>query len=125
MKIAISTENGNVAAHFGRCSYYTIFEIENSKIKEKNIIKNPGHEPGAIPKFLDDLGCDMIITGGMGQRAQQFFQQFGMDYIIGVQGDIDQVIQDYLNDTLEVGESSCEHGEGQGDGTHGHRHFPR
>jgi len=60
----------------------------------------------------------------MGQRAQQFFQQFEMDYIIGFQSNIDRVIQDYLNDTLEVRESSCEHGKGHRDGTHSHRHFP-
>ena len=39
----------------------------------------------------------------MGRRAQQFFQQFEMDYIIGVQGENGWVTQDYLNDILEVG----------------------
>jgi len=110
MKLAISTDNNMVAQHFGRCMQYTIVEIENSEIKEKKILDNPGHAPGAIPKFLREHGCDLIIAGGMGRRAQDFFVQFEMDWIIGVQGKVDDVIEAYLNDTLEAGESSCEHG---------------
>ena len=123
MKIAISTENNRVAQHFGRCSQYTIVDIENSQVKEKKIVDNPGHEPGAIPKFLNENGCNLIIAGGMGRRAQQFFQQFNIDWIIGVQGEVDLVIEDYINGKLESGESLCTRGEGKGDGTHGYKHF--
>ncbi len=121
MKIAISTENKMVAQHFGRCSQYTIVDIENSQVKEKKIIDNPGHEPGAIPRFLNENECNLIIAGGMGRRAIQFFQQFGIDCIIGVQGDIDLVIEDYINGKLESGESLCTRGEGKGSG-YGHPH---
>ncbi len=120
MKIAIATDNGQVAQHFGRCMEYTIFDIEKDKIVNKTLLPNPGHAPGAIPKFLHDNGCDLIIAGGMGRRAQEFFKQFNIDWIIGVQGNVDAVIQDYMNNSLVAGESSCTHGEGHGDGTHGH-----
>ena len=120
MKIAVATENNRVAEHFGRCMEYTIFEIKNDKITNKTVLPNPGHAPGAIPKFLNSNGCDLIITGGMGRRAQQFFQDFDIDWIIGVSGDVDKVMEDYMNNTLVAGESSCTHGEGHGDGTHGY-----
>lgn len=119
MRIAISTDNGMVAPHFGRCSQYTIVDIEDSEVKNKNIIDSPGHAPGAIPKFLQEMGCTLIIAGGMGQKAQGLFRQSGIDWIIGVRGEIEAVIKDYLNNTLVAGESSCEHGEGHGDGTRG------
>lgn len=120
MKIAISTDNGKVAQHFGRCAQYTIVEIEDNKIQTKETIDNPGHAPGALPKFLDSKGCDLIIAGGMGRRAQGFFKEFNIDWIIGVQGDIDCVIEDYINGKLESGESLCVRGEGKGDGHHRH-----
>ncbi len=123
MKIAIATENGSVAEHFGRCSEYTVFDIEGSTVANKNILANPGHAPGAIPEFLHNNGCNVIITGGMGRRAQGFFQQYNMECISGVQGDVEQVIKDYINGSLESGESTCVRGEGKGDGTgrdHGH-----
>ena len=119
MKIAISTDNGMVAAHFGRCAQYTIVDIENLKVETQKVLDSPGHAPGAIPEFLKEKGCTLIIAGGMGQRAKELFRQSGIDWIIGVRGEVDAVINDYLNDTLVVGESSCEHGEGHGDGTRG------
>ncbi len=118
MKLAISSENNQVAQHFGRCKEYTIVEVKNSEVKDKKVIPNPGHAPGAIPKFLNNKGCDLIIAGGMGRRAQGFFNDFGMDWIIGVQGDVDKVIQDFINDELEVGDSTCTHGESKGTGYH-------
>ena len=117
MKIAIATENGCVAQHFGRCPEYTIVEIEGSGIGSKAVEENPGHAPGAIPQFLSGKGCEVIIAGGMGQRAQMFFQEYNIECIIGVQGDVEKVIEDYINGSLESGESTCVRGDGKGDGT--------
>ena len=117
MKIAISTDNGNVAQHFGRCMQYTIVEIENNLVKNKQIVDNPGHAPGAIPKFLNEYDWKLIVAGGMGQRAQGFFKEFDIDWIIGVTGDVDLVIENYINGTLSSGDTLCEHGEGKGDGS--------
>ncbi|MEA2096894.1 MAG: NifB/NifX family molybdenum-iron cluster-binding protein [Candidatus Cloacimonadota bacterium] len=116
MKIAIPTENNNVAQHFGRCQQYTLVDVENSKVTNIVVIDNPGHAPGAIPKFLNEKGCNLIITGGMGQKAQQFFEQFNISWIIGVQGDVKSVINDFINNNLIVGDSTCDHGEGKGTG---------
>ena len=52
----------------------------------------------------------------MGRRAQGFFKQFNMDWIIGVQGEVDQVINDFINNELQAGDSTCTHGEGKGTG---------
>ena len=116
MKVAISTENNMVAEHFGRCAQYTIVEIQDGNIKDKQVVDNPGHAPGAIPKFLHDLGCNVIITGGMGRRAQQFFQQYAIECFIGVQGNVVSIIDDFLHNNITMGESTCSHGEGKGTG---------
>jgi predicted Fe-Mo cluster-binding NifX family protein len=116
MRLAISTENGMVAAHFGRCPQYTLVDIQDGAEIRREIVENPGHAPGAIPKFLSEKGCDLIIAGGMGRRAQQYFQQFDIDWITGVQGDVDTVIDDFISNNLATGESTCDHGEGKGTG---------
>ncbi|HMA62957.1 MAG TPA: NifB/NifX family molybdenum-iron cluster-binding protein [bacterium] len=120
MKIAIATNNGQVAQHFGRCPKYTIVEIKDEQVKNKEIVGNPGHAPGALPKFLNSKDCQLIIAGGMGRKAQGLFKEFNIDWIIGVQGDVDCVIEDYINGKLESGESLCVRGEGKGDGRHRH-----
>ena len=118
MRIIISTDNAKVAQHFGRCQEFTVLDIENNKVKKKETVENPEHVPGKLPKLFNEMGANLIIAGGMGRRAQSFLQEFGIDWIIGVQGDIDCVVEDYLNGKLESGESLCVRGEGKGDGNH-------
>ncbi|MEN8223170.1 MAG: NifB/NifX family molybdenum-iron cluster-binding protein [Acidobacteriota bacterium] len=116
MKIAIATEGGIVAQHFGRCSSYTIVEAEDGSILQKEVIANPGHAPGFLPKFLSEMGVDFILSGGMGQKAISLFHNNGVEPIVGVSGNIEDIINDFLNGELVTGESDCDHGK---DG-HGH-----
>lgn len=110
MKIAIATDNGMVAAHFGRCPEYTIVDIEGKKIIKSEVIPNPGHEPGFLPRYLAEREVDCIIAGGMGPRAQGLFAQNNIETIIGVTGKVDNVVSDFINGRLQKGESSCNHG---------------
>jgi len=116
MKIAISTEGDEVCPHFGRAPLFSLITIENNKVLEKEILSNPGHSVGSIPQFLNSQGATSIITGGMGQRAIQFFAQYGIDVIMGVSGKITSVIERILDGTLEGGESICNPGAGKGFG---------
>jgi predicted Fe-Mo cluster-binding NifX family protein len=113
MKVAIATENGQVSAHFGRCPNYTIFDVdvEDREIIEQTVIDTPPHQPGLLPKFLNEKGVDVVIAGGMGPRAQGFFTQMNIHPIVGISGAVDEVIQAYLEDKLVIGESLCDHGK--------------
>ena len=75
MKVAISTDMDYVSAHFGRCASYTIVDIEEGKVINREEIPNPGHQPGFLPQYLSDRGVNVIIAGGMGPRAQDLFAQ--------------------------------------------------
>ena len=116
MKIAISTEGDLVSAHFGRCPSFTLLEIEGDKLVNKQVIDNPGHEPGFLPQFLKEQGVECIIAGGMGGRATQLFDQVSIKTIVGVMGTIQNVIDQLLKGTLKGGESLCKPGAGKGYG---------
>ena len=110
MRIAIPLANGKLAMHFGHCEQFGIFDIENGKIVNKEFVTPPPHEPGVIPRFLHQQGVNKIIAGGMGQRAIQFFNDFGIEVIIGAPAkDPETLINEYLNGTLELGENVCSH----------------
>lgn len=112
MKVAISTDNGYVSAHFGRCSSYTIYEIEGEKILRKEQVPNPGHEPGFLPNFLSEKGVSCIIAGGMGRRAQGLFAEKNIEAVVGVQGSVDEVIEKFIKQELEAGDDLCGHKHG-------------
>ena len=93
-----------------------MLDIEDNKLVNKQIIDNPGHQPGFLPKFLNEKGVDCIIAGGMGARAQMLFDENSIKTIMGVTGEIDTVIEQLLKGTLKGGESLCKPGAGKGYG---------
>ena len=116
MKVAISTDGEYVSAHFGRCPEFTIMNIVDGQAAEREIIQNPGHEPGLIPEFLRKKGVNCIIAGGMGPRAVELFNSSGIERVLGVSGKINDVICRMLDGSLEGGESLCQPGAGKGYG---------
>ena len=113
MKVAISTDQGYVSAHFGRCQSYTICEVREGQIMSREEIPNPGHRPGFLPQYLSEKGVNSIIAGGMGPRAQGLFAQQNIETIIGVQGTIDDTIEKFKKQELESGSDLCNHTHGQ------------
>lgn len=116
MKVAISTDGEFVSAHFGRCPSFTIIDIDNGKLLNRQTIDNPGHQPGFLPQFLRERGVDCIVCGGMGQRAKMLLDQAGIMTIVGVSGSIDEAVSQLLKGTLVGGESLCRSGLGKGYG---------
>ena len=109
MKVAISTDQGYVSAHFGRCQSYTIVETKEGQVLSREEIPNPGHQPGFLPEYLSEKGVNCIIAGGMGPRAQGLFAQKSIETITGVQGPIDEIIEKFVKQELEAGDDLCGH----------------
>lgn len=112
MKIAIPVADGKLSVHFGHCEKFAVMDVdpENRKLISKKEVVPPLHEPGVLPSWLSEQGVSLIIAGGMGMRAQQFFNQFNVDVIVGAGPDTpDKVVMDYLNGTLKAGDNLCDH----------------
>jgi predicted Fe-Mo cluster-binding NifX family protein len=109
LKVAIATEGDMVAPHFGHCPTFTIITVKDSKIQKKEVIPNPGHKPGFLPRYLNDIGIDCIIAGGMGGSALQLFAERGIKAITGIRGLVDDVATAYVAGQLQAGESLCNH----------------
>ena len=113
MKIAIPLTNGVISAHFGHCEQFAIIDADKDEKKVINIDLEtpPPHEPGLLPRWLAEKSVELVIAGGLGQRAQSLFKENNIDLIIGVVGDYkpEEVIELYLNDNLQGGQNLCEH----------------
>lgn len=110
MKFAIPTLNNELTAHFGHCERFAIVETDNSVIINEESVDPPVHQPGVYPKFLADMGVDVIIAGGMGQKAQDLFAQNNIQVHMGVQnGTPASLVQDYFSNQLQTGQNLCDH----------------
>ncbi len=108
-KIAIPSEGDSFAQHFGRCPEYTIIEADGKDIVNKKVIPNPGHEPGYLPKYLNNLNVDCVLASGMGRRAKNLFDSNGIKVVTGVTGSIEEGVSKYLEDRLQTEENICDH----------------
>jgi Mrp family chromosome partitioning ATPase/predicted Fe-Mo cluster-binding NifX family protein len=112
MKIAIPLAQGQLCLHFGHCEQFAIIDVneETGEIANREDLTPPPHEPGVLPQWLHEKGVNVIIAGGMGQRAQQLFDQNNIKVVVGASsGTPEELIGAYLNDTLETGDNICDH----------------
>ncbi len=110
MKFAIPIADGKLTAHFGHCKEFAMLEVEDKKILNKEMLDPPPHEPGVLPRWLKEQGTNVVIAGGMGQRAIELFQQAGIQVIVGAPVDApENLINSYLNQTLVTEGNVCDH----------------
>ena len=110
MKFAIPLAEGKLTAHFGHCQEFALVEAEDNQIKSKETLVPPPHEPGVLPKWLHDLGTNVIIAGGMGARALDLFARNNIKVIVGASAlTPEELVKQYLDNTLQTGGNVCDH----------------
>lgn len=110
MKFAIPLAQGVLCAHFGHSEKFAIVDTRDGQIKSKELLTPPPHEPGILPRWLQELGVKVVIAGGMGRRAQDIFSQSGIEVVVGaVSETVEALIQNYLQGSLVTGDNLCDH----------------
>lgn len=110
MKFAIPILNGQITAHFGHCEKFAIVETKDNQVINEEMVDPPVHQPGAYPRFLAEQNVNVIIAGGMGQKAQTLFTQNDIEVYMGVAaGTSKELVENYLNDQLKTGQNLCDH----------------
>lgn len=112
MRIAIPLADGKLAMHFGHCESFAMVDTDPEKacITQREDLAAPPHQPGLLPPWLAERGAQLIIAGGMGQRAQNLFTRNGIEVIVGAPAETpEKIVQDYLAGNLASGENFCDH----------------
>ena len=115
IKIAVASNKEMVTEHFGHCLNFNIFEVEGNQIVKSESIPNPGHKPGFLPNFLNDMGVSVIISGGMGGGAINIFNEKGIEVIVGAIGNAKAAAESYLKGALKSTETVCNKHEHYGE----------
>ena len=118
MKIAFASEDSKglesvISHHFGRCPYYVFVEVENGEVQSVTVKANPlynEHIPGVVPQFVADEGANVIVAGGMGPRAIDWFKRLNVQPVTGVSGIVKDVLEKYLKGEISGAEPCDEHG---------------
>ncbi|MCD6367553.1 MAG: dinitrogenase iron-molybdenum cofactor biosynthesis protein [Candidatus Aenigmarchaeota archaeon] len=117
MRICFTSDQNNgldsvMSYHFGHCPYFVIVDVdENGNISNVESISNPlvgEHDPGELPSFMKSKQVDVIITGGMGPKAQQYFSDSGIKIVVGSYGKVRDVLEEYLQKKISQVSSKVE-----------------
>jgi hypothetical protein len=76
--IVVATEDacgfdGEVSSQFGSCPFFLLAETNGTIVTVSTVVPNPGfetHRPGAVPRFLYEMGANVIIAGGASRRGR-------------------------------------------------------
>ena len=98
--------------HFGHCERFALIDVDPTgmKIVKREDIDAPSHQPGLLPPWLAERGTNMIIAGGVGQRAKGLFTETGVQVVVGAPADTpEKLVADYLEGNLQIGWHVCDH----------------
>ncbi len=123
-RIAIAVENGNngdaiVAEHFGGCTSFTVCELDEGRsiVTTESYVNPLAGEHGGVcqlPAYVQQFGISAVIAGGMGRKAVENFQRFGITVITAPGLSFHEAIDRYREGSL-TGYTVCTH-------EHGHHH---
>ena len=125
--IAIPTQGeggleDSVGQHFGRVPTYTLIEPET---RETMVIQNTSHHMGGRmqpPELLQNEGATILVCRGLGRRAIDLFNQYGIKVYIGAEGTVTDALKQYEKGQLTLAsmDDACGmhafRGQGQGRG---------
>lgn len=118
MRVATTYDNGNIFMHFGRSEQFKIYDIQDGKVLNEQVVGTGGTGHGALAGLLANGGVDTLICGGIGGGAQQALAQAGIRLFGGVSGDADAAVHALLagnlgyNPNVRCDHHDHEHGEG-------------
>ncbi|MBW1989716.1 MAG: NifB/NifX family molybdenum-iron cluster-binding protein [Deltaproteobacteria bacterium] len=110
MKVAVPLADGKLAMHFGHCKEFALVPVTGGEIGKPEVLIPPPHEPGVLPRWLNEMGANLVIAGGMGQRAIGLFAEYGIKVLVGAPALApEELVRRYLEGTLETGQNVCDH----------------
>ena len=108
-RFAIPIADGILTMHFGHAKEFAIIDADGKTIQNKEIMNPPPHAPGVLPKWLYELGVNVIIAGGMGAQAIQLFAESGIHVQTGAPTlPPETLVEHYLNRTLLTASNACD-----------------
>ena len=123
MRIAVTYENGEIFQHFGHTEQFMLYDVEDGKIVNEQIVDTNGSGHGALAGFLQAAKADALICGGIGMGAQMALADAGIKLYGGVQGSADEAAKALAIGNLEYDpDAHCDHHGHHHDGDCGHEH---
>lgn len=112
MKIAATYDisSNSIFQHFGKTQNFKLYDIDNGKILNSQVINNGGFGHHDLATYLKNLDVEVLILGNRGQGAIDALNNAGIKQLAGITGNPDDAVQAFLNGTLKDNpDAKCNH----------------
>jgi predicted Fe-Mo cluster-binding NifX family protein len=84
LKIAIPMTDGKFSEHFGATRAFLVFEGDRNtqQLCRKDVFGAPEHQPGSLPKWLEEQGVDALVSSAIGERALIMLAEAGIEVFL-------------------------------------------
>lgn len=109
--IAIPVTGGRLCTHFGHCEWFALFEVDtaNKQVLSSRHLDPPIYQPGLLPRWLHNQGVNVVIAGGLGQKARSILGEHGIEVHVGAPVERPEgIIRDYLDGRLRLDDNVCD-----------------
>ena len=100
MRVATTYDNGNIFMHFGRSEQFKIYDIQDGKVLNEQVVGTGGTGHGALAGLLANGGVDTLICGGIGAGARLALAEAGIRLYPGAEGGADDAVRALLAGAL-------------------------
>jgi Mrp family chromosome partitioning ATPase/predicted Fe-Mo cluster-binding NifX family protein len=108
--IVVPLSGGKLSPHFGHCEQFAFIEARGRRIVGTEMRSPPPHEPGVLPRWLHEQGADVVLVGGLGEKAQELLRDKGIEVVIGAPAEAPEYLaRQYLEGILVSGANICDH----------------
>ena len=115
-------ENGEIFQHFGHTEQFKLYDAEEGKVINEQVVETNGSGHGALAGFLQAAKVDALICGSIGMGAQMVLADAGIKLYAGVHGSADKAAKALAEGSLDYDpDARCDHHEHHG-GDCGHEH---
>ena len=110
MRIAVAYQDGDVFQHFGQTKQFKLYDIEEGKIVNEQIVDTNGVSHGALAGSLKAAEADVVICGGIGEMGRAALAEVNIIPYPGVKGSADDAAKALAEGRLQYDlDAHCDH----------------
>lgn len=96
MRIAVASEGLDVSNHFGCCTNFNYYKVENNALVDSRNLPSQGHLCGSQANFLRQLEVGVLICGTISQKDIESMNAAGIEVVTGASGRAIDAANNYL-----------------------------
>lgn len=86
MRIAVASEGLDVSSHFGCCTNFNYYKVEDNQLVDSRNLPSQGHLCGSQANFLRQIEVKVLICGAISEKDADSMRQAGITVVPGASG---------------------------------------